>query len=123
MVYCSDSRALSVLEILVHLTPQTMNRRLRLIGVEISPDLIEDVPESKLPENWRSTIVPAENEKLGNQWIRGGRSAVLRICSTIVPEEHNYLLNPAHRALAHLQITHNTCFSLDPRLKENNVVR
>lgn len=116
MVYCSESRALAALEILVHLTPQTIGRRLRLLGVELEEELIAIWPQKKLPPDWRAPSIPAANRKVGDQWTRQGQSAVLKIPSAVIPEEFTYLLNPNHPRLAPLRVTQESDFALDGRL-------
>lgn len=116
IVYCSETGALAALETLVHLTPETIDRRLSLFGVEIAEDLIEILPPKKIPGDWRAPIIPAAGKNVGDDWVRGGRAAVLRIPSVIIPEEYNYLLNPAHPRLARLRITHKADFFFDGRL-------
>jgi RES domain-containing protein len=54
--------------------------------------------------------------RLGDQWVRDGRSAVLELPSAIIPSESNYLLNPAHRDFQKIIIRKPVAFSFDPRL-------
>ena len=120
IVYCSESRALAALEMLVHLTHGTIRQRLRLMGTEIDESHIEVLPARNLPPQWRSPIIRATNKKLGDEWVRSGRSAVLRIPSAIIPEENNYLLNPAHPALANVRIASAADFNFDGRLVQRD---
>lgn len=116
IVYTSGSRALAALEVLVHLTPETLRRRYSVIGMEISDRFIETWPAKKLPADWRSTMIPLATRKLGDEWVRGARSAVLRIPSTIIPEEANFLINPGHPDVAPLRPADPEFFTFDPRL-------
>jgi RES domain-containing protein len=116
MVYTSDSRALAALETLVHLTPQTLGRHLQLIGVELNIDMIEELPEKKLPRGWHAPVIPAANKQVGDDWIRSGRSLALKIPSAVIREENNFLLNPAHPDFPRLRIGPPTDFSFDPRV-------
>jgi RES domain-containing protein len=45
-----------------------------------------------------------------------GRSAVLKLPSAVVPEEFNYLLNPAHPDFGKIRIAKPRAFKADPRL-------
>lgn len=116
MVYTSESRSLAALEMLVHLPPGTIGRRWRLLGVELAPDWIETIPATRLPDGWRSPVIPAVNKDFGDAWVREARAPVLRIPSVIIPEEYNYLLNPTHPALASLMVVSQTPFAFDPRI-------
>ena len=53
---------------------------------------------------------------VGDAWVRAGRSAVLAVPSAIVPEELNYLLNPAHPGFRTIAIGKPVLFAFDPRL-------
>ena len=45
-------------------------------------------------------------------------SVILQAPSAIVPEEHNYLLNPAHKDFKKIKLIATEPFTFDPRLKE-----
>lgn len=47
------------------------------------------------PPNWRALGSP-EATAAGGEWVRSGRTALLRVPSALVPREANYLVNPAH---------------------------
>jgi RES domain-containing protein len=54
---------------------------------------------------------------LGDAWLRGGTTALLRVPSVIVPESFNYLLSPARADAGRCQISSALRFPLDPRLR------
>jgi RES domain-containing protein len=117
MVYTSESRSLAALEILVHLQGSAIG--FSLIACEI-PDStpIEDILESKLPNDWRAQPASPELARLGDEWIVQGRSVALRVPSAVVDGEHNILLNPAHPDFKMLRIHAAVPFPYDPRLVE-----
>jgi hypothetical protein len=53
---------------------------------------------------------------IGHAWLRSKASAVLRVPSVPIPEESNFLLNPAHAEFAKLAIGTPKDFRFDPRL-------
>ena len=53
---------------------------------------------------------------MGDHWVAGAASAVLRLPSAIVPNEWNYLLNPAHPDFAKITIGPKQHIQIDPRL-------
>lgn len=115
MVYASETRALAALEVLVHI-----DRDIPVAWVVLRcgiPDkLIEVLPPSALPDGWRDEPPSAASRRVGDRWAREGRSAVLRVPSTVVPMEHNYLLNPAHRDMRRIVVGRPEPFAFDPRL-------
>jgi RES domain-containing protein len=115
LVYTSSTRALAMLELLVHLNPP-IHFRMVVIRVEFPDALVERLPSTALAGGWREAPPPPATKVIGDQWVREARSAVLEPPSVIVPEESNYLLNPAHPQFAQITIGPAELFSLDPRL-------
>jgi RES domain-containing protein len=52
----------------------------------------------------------------GDDWIRGGRSAVLMVPSTAIRAEWNVLLHPAHREFDRVGLGEPRAFSFDRRI-------
>jgi RES domain-containing protein len=114
VVYASATRALAALETLVHLNPP-MPFEYRIFRVEFAQELVEQIA-GKLPVDWKASPPPDSTRKLGDAWAREGRSAVLAVPSIIIPDETNYLFNPAHRDFKKVRISKATDFAFDPRL-------
>jgi RES domain-containing protein len=93
VVYTSSTIALAVLEWRAHLT-QWPAPPVMIIEIEFSPDLVLTQP--KLPRHWKQLPSQKANAAIGDNWVKSGKSAVLRIPSAIVPDEFNFLINPAH---------------------------
>ena len=52
--------------------------------------------EQSLPEDWQVSPTPLSTADIGDQWLDQTGSALLAVPNVIVPQEVNYLLNPAH---------------------------
>lgn len=115
VVYTSSSRALAALESLVHLNPPLFFRYV-LFTIEFDASLIETIPVSQLPPDWAAEPPPPAPQQLGDRWVRETRSAILEVPSTIIPQESNYLLNPAHPDFKSIRIGKPEPFDFDPRL-------
>lgn len=113
MVYASGHRSLAVLETLVHLNPFVPLDYV-MFSVEFDEALMERL--TPLPKEWRELPVPRSVQKAGDLWGREGRSAVLEVPSVMVPEEKNYLLNPAHSDFQKIVIHPPEPYIFDPRL-------
>jgi len=116
VIYTAQSQSLAVLEMLVHLETASLLSAYVLFGVEVDESLIQNIERSQLPANWRENPPPAELQKIGNEWALAASSVVLRVPSTLVPAEHNFLLNPAHADFHKLRISEPVAFYLDARL-------
>lgn len=115
VVYASSTRALAALETLVHLNPAAKFNYV-MIGVEFDDKLVERINVSALPSDWQIEPPPVSIQRLGGTWVRLGRSAVLAVPSAIIPEETNYVLNPAHADFKRITIGNPAPFRFDSRL-------
>ena len=114
MIYAAESRSLAALEVLVHLEGPA--RGFSLIPCEFPDSLIEVLPLSALPADWRSAPPPRTLAAIGDSWVTRGSSAVMAVPSAIIPQERNYLLNPAHPEFAQVTIHPAEAFPFDQRL-------
>jgi RES domain-containing protein len=97
MIYTAGSRALACLENVVHRNSLGLSAIFRTMVVEISDHLdIETIHLADLPFGWSEFASYPVTQELGAQWIRSNHTAVLCVPSAIVPNDSNYLLNPAH---------------------------
>jgi RES domain-containing protein len=115
VVYTSATASLAVLEYLVNLEPEDAPADLVLVPADLPDALAVDVPLERLPADWRTAPAPEALARIGTEWARAGRSAVLSVPSAILPVERNYLLDPAHRDFAAIVVGRPQPFSLDPR--------
>jgi len=116
MVYAAESRALAMLEMLVHLDAPGLLHKYVLIAVEMDVALIVSLDRGILTENWKDDPAPAEAQRIGDRWAKGGSSVALAVSSVLVPEEFNFLLNPVHPDFSKLRISEPRAFQFDPRL-------
>ncbi len=77
---------------------------------------VEQVATSVLPKDWRATGPNETLREIGEQSVRRSLSAVLRVPSAVVPQEHNYLLNPAHVDFRKIKIGQAEALTTDQRL-------
>jgi RES domain-containing protein len=117
VAYSSESRSLAALEVLANirdpkflLTPPWV-----MISAVIPADLIER--PSRVPEKWRTTPYGPDTQAFGAEWARAARSVALRVPSTVVLGEFNYLLNPAHPDFSKVKVGVAEPFAFDVRLQ------
>jgi RES domain-containing protein len=119
VVYCAQSPAAALLEILVHfeIDIQDLPVRYRLLKIEVPDDVhVERVSPERLPAGW-----PEQTEvtrALGDDWLAKGSAALLSVPSAIVPETFNVLLNPVHSDAKRIVIVQAGEHAIDPRLLE-----
>jgi RES domain-containing protein len=117
VAYASSSRALAMLEVLVHVSRANAPSDYVFIEADVPDDAVETLDRSHLPQHWRREPPPAALRALGDAWTRERRSLALRVPSVIVPEEHNVLVNPHHVRFGELRLVGAPRAALiDPRL-------
>jgi RES domain-containing protein len=119
VVYLSERLSLAALELLVHADPSVLRGLYKASPLEV-PDvhgLIEDVGDpAALSPDWRAPSAPLALKAYGDAWAAQGRSVLLQVPSVIIPNEPNFLLNPAHPDFAKLRRFPPVDFRFDPRL-------
>lgn len=117
IVYTSASISLAILEYTVNYrrrgwVPATVLGRATIpAGVRI-----ETVSTDHLPANWFAADPPPQLQRVGEEWLERGESAVLKVPSAIVTEEWNYLLNPLQADFGKVRLSTPKLFSLDRRV-------
>ena len=115
-VYTSSRLSLAALELLVHTDVPLVPPDLVACEIDVPDTLdIETVELADLPRDWRLPGHPS-CRAIGDQWLDAGRTAMLRVPSAVVPEEWNYIINPAHRAAKAIEIVQRRKFAFDSRL-------
>jgi len=116
VVYLSQSLALAALEMLVHLQSRDVLASYVAFRVEFDDGLVRAVDPASLPAAWRTWPAPAGLVAIGDEWARRKETLVLEVPSAIVPQERNYLVNPAHPKFSTLTISGAQPFTFDTRL-------
>jgi len=116
VVYVSQSLSLALVEALVHLKDSGILPAYSAVRVEFDEALITTVALTDLPPNWKSHPAPAETRAIGDTWVAGNASALLRVPSVVVPSEFNYVINPNYPDFPLIRMEAPIPFPFDPRL-------
>jgi len=116
IVYLAESPAGAMIEVLVHLELDETDwpRTFHLLQVEYPAGLTLETLKPTPAKSWKTSL-PA-TRKLGDEWLRSGRSALARVPSAILPETWNVLLNPDHPDAKQVRILRRLRAEYDPRL-------
>jgi RES domain-containing protein len=118
MVYTAQSLSLAALETVVHLPADALLYNLYVyIPVEFDSKLILELPSSSLPADWKNHPLPDSTREIGTSCVKEQKSPVLKVPSSVIPEEYYYLMNPLRSDFARLKIGKAISFLLDPRIK------
>ncbi len=120
LVYTSESRALATLEVVMHfdLSEDLPTDRL-YVEIEIPNDVqIAEISNEDLPEGWDSKPPIQDTSNVGDAFVKQRETAVLKVPSSIVFPEFNYLINPNHPDASKIKVIKSYPFAFDPRLKK-----
>lgn len=115
-VYLGSTRALCVLETLVHLEIEDLMQGYSLLSIRIPEALIVSLDRDALPTDWQAEPAPRSTQRIGDEWLEHAGGLLLQVPGTITGE-WNALFNPGHpRAQAVLKTLTTEDFVIDPRL-------
>lgn len=119
VVYTAGSRALSALEVLVHVPLKNIVQDFCIATIMIPDNLpVKTLQRKELPSGWQSLAPFPELQKVGDAWLDEGKYPVLKLPSVVIPEEFNYLINPLHPESEKIVVLSQHPFVFDQRLKE-----
>ncbi len=119
IIYCSESRALAMAEIAVHLTLGTLPRDFVMLEILIAENISMEILEKEnLPAGWNTFPHILLTQKIGDTFINTNKSCILKVPSAVVKGDFNYLINPHHPEFSKIQISHADDFPFDKRFFE-----
>ena len=118
VIYAAGSRALACLENVVHRSGEGLNSLFKVIRINV-PDalLIEELNLDQMPPDWQLPRHYARCQPLGTAWYQRQTAAVLRVPSSIIAYEHNYVLNTRHPDFGQIRIVGREDFEFNSRIK------
>ena len=119
LVYTAESRALATLEISVHLDLlQDLPTDRYFVEIDV-PDSISilEVKLEDLPKDWNAKPPIPITQIIGDDFVFQQEAAILKVPSSIIPQEFNYLINPSHPESKKIKISKYVHMEFDQRLK------
>ncbi|GAB3552002.1 RES family NAD+ phosphorylase [Spirosoma fluminis] len=118
VIYTAATRALACLENVVHRSGEGLLDTFRVMLIDVPDELgFETIEPDTLPADWVDFRQYDVCQRIGGEWLRTGRTALLRVPSAIISHEWNFLLNPAHPDFGRIRLKGNEPFTFDPRIK------
>ena len=116
VIYVSEHESLAALELLVHLTPLSPHGRYLSFRLEWEDKLTERFPVKNLPAHWNADPPDFQTMRIGDEWVRAGKSIALGVPSVLSASEMNFLLNPRHPNFKKIKISQPVEYRFDSRL-------
>lgn len=116
-IYLAGSQSLAMLEIMVHLNDYRLLSSYAMFELHIPAAEIADLPQNRIPPDWRAEPAPPSTAEIGDAWLDEGAGLALAVPSVVIPGERNYLLNPKHPLFSSMAKNATELdFTPDPRL-------
>ncbi len=115
VIYTAESRALCALEVLAN--SSELADDYVATPIEIPDEIVITlIPVSDLPAGWDANVPIDATRDLGTNWAKGLTTTALSVPSSVIPREHNYILNPAHQDFSRIRFSNPEPFYFDDRL-------
>jgi RES domain-containing protein len=120
LVYTAESRALAILEVSVHLDlSEDLPADRYCVEIDIPGEVkILELRTEDLPENWDAKPPILEIQFIGDDFVTENNAAVLKVPSSIVALEFNYLINPNHPDARKITIRSKVPLTFDQRFQQ-----
>jgi RES domain-containing protein len=115
VLYTAAHISLSVLEMIVHVDDLQQVEGLHLLTLDI-PDSLQmaEVRLAKLKKNWVDDV--DYTQWMGTRFANDNQCVCLIVPSVVVPQEANFILNPAHKDFKKVKVVSNEKIQFDKRL-------
>lgn len=115
-LYMASSCSLAVLEVLFHLPPLMVPDDYCLLEIEVPANSITGIEIEKLPSDWKDISPPFALKYVWDNFLRKQAYLLMKIPSSIVPMEYNYLLNVQPPAINRIKVLRKQPFNFNERL-------
>ena len=117
IIYAAESIPLAFLETLIRRQGIGFSDQFRILFIEL-PDKasISAVDEKDLDPNWRESVPICH--AAGDMWYRVGRSLLLKVPSSVMPYNYNYLINMQHPDSKLVKLKAITALMPDQRIED-----
>ena len=117
MLYAADSRALAKLEVAVNIPLNKLPKNYYMTALEIPDNLISEYDTKILKvKDWKNNPPIKFTQTEGDNFVSSGKALAMKVPSSVVEGDHNYLLNPEHKYAGKIKIISSEKFSFDLRL-------
>lgn len=117
MIYTAESRALAMTEVFVHLSLAMMPDDYLMLTIEIPASVsMKELDQLTLPEDWADSPFKYGTQEIGDRFVSAREACILKVPSSVVQGDYNYLINPYHADFDKIRITDVVDFIIDRRL-------
>lgn len=115
-LYAAEHISLAVLEIVVNYDRSLikMQPTYCLQEIQVPENSVIETDIKALKKNWLNDW--DYSRYVGDQFLQSRSGLLLKVPSAVIPEEHNFLINPVHTDFKKLKLMRNKPYGIDRRL-------
>lgn len=113
-LYTSEYISLCILEILVRAGKFTSPDSYTLTSIDLPENSVSEIQLKKLKQDWQSHL--EYTQWIGDEFLKNKQALALKVPSAVVPQEHNFLINPLHSDFKKVKVINTELLELDKRL-------
>lgn len=118
VLYTSSTSSLALLEIIAH--GIKLNEAYCMLTLQVPDELIYELSEKDLPDDWQVFPSASTTRKIGDQFITGNQYLGMSVPSAVNELERNILLNPKHPDFKKIKKIAVKNLGIDERLQKRN---
>jgi len=118
VLYTSENISLALLENMVYRVGTGFNDDYKIMIIEIPDVNLEQIDTKDLPKNWRDIESYFNLQKIGDLWYDQQKSLVLKVPSSVLPENFNIIINTTHADYKKVKLLHVLDYEPDDRLEK-----
>ena len=105
IIYTAATASLACLENVVHRSGEGLSDLFKVVVIDFPDELaVEEFALADLPADWQSPAHYARCQPLGAAWYARRAAAVLRVPSSVIAHEFNYVFNTQHPDFARVRL-------------------
>ena len=117
IIYTAANRSLAMAEVAVHFSIATLPAGYMMMTLTLPDSLSVSVTEpDTLPAGWNQYPPLKETQQYGDQFIKDGKTCLLKVPSAVTQGDFNFLINPGHPEFRQIKISGYDPFPFDRRL-------
>lgn len=117
LIYTAESRALALAEIFVHLSLAMLPDDFVMVSINIPESVSIHSPDKiSMPDGWSGFPYSYGTQEIGDRFVNKRNFCVLKVPSSVVKGDFNYLINPLHPDFDQIRIIDISNFIIDRRM-------
>lgn len=118
VLYTSENISLALLENMVYRVGTGFNDDFKIMVIEVPDESLEQIDTKKLPKNWRDIESYSELQKMGDFWYDQQKNLILKVPSSVLPENYNFIINTTHLDFKKVKLIDVVNYEPDERLEK-----